>query len=392
MGNGQIHYIVELLFFALLAYLVGCVIGWLLRRLFGAEPRQAESASAGQTAAVTGVAAGTAAVAGTAAWTASTPAEAAPSAAAKLGETSPVPAATGRAYRVSEFEPSATSGANPPAASRYSPPPPVSLLGKSRTAARSTSAEVATEAKAPVASSAKSDRAAAPVGRMQRPRGASAPRGGKPDDLKAIVGIGPKNEKILHSLGFYHFDQIASWTPEQVAWVEDHLQFDGRIEREEWVRQAKELAGSGAVKSDAPKQRLAAVDLPEEKRPPAKAKKPARKTTGAGRMTRPRGISAARAGKPDNLQMLSGVGPKNEKVLHNLGFFHFDQIAAWTSQEIEWVDDHLKFNGRIQREEWVRQAKLLADGKLDEFKRQYGTGGLKNKQGETVSGSRTRRS
>jgi predicted flap endonuclease-1-like 5' DNA nuclease len=110
-----------------------------------------------------------------------------------------------------------------------------------------------------------------------------------------------------------------------------------------------------------------------------------------GKMERPKGISGPRGGKADNLQKISGVGPKNEKVLHNLGFFHFDQIAAWTAEQIEWVDDHLKFNGRIKREEWIKQSKLLADGNEAEFNKLYGTGGLKTAQGQTQSGSRTRK-
>lgn len=105
---------------------------------------------------------------------------------------------------------------------------------------------------------------------------------------------------------------------------------------------------------------------------------------------RPTGIAEARDGKSDDLQRISGVGPKNEKTLHGLGFFHFDQIAAWTGDEIAWVDEHLKFNGRIKREEWTNQARLLAEGKEEEFRRLYGTGGMENKDGETESGSRTR--
>jgi predicted flap endonuclease-1-like 5' DNA nuclease len=112
----------------------------------------------------------------------------------------------------------------------------------------------------------------------------------------------------------------------------------------------------------------------------------------AARMERPRGIDAARGGKPDDLQQISGIGPKNEKILHTLGFFHFDQIAAWGRGEVAWVDDHLKFNGRIGREKWVEQATLLAAGELEEFRRLYGTGGLKNTSGQTQSGERTRRS
>ena len=111
-----------------------------------------------------------------------------------------------------------------------------------------------------------------------------------------------------------------------------------------------------------------------------------------GKMERPKGIAAARGGKADKLQRISGIGPKNEKVLHGLGFFHFDQIAAWTAGQVDWIDNHLKFNGRIRREEWTKQAKLLAEGKEEEFTKLFGTGGLRNKQGEKQSGTRTRKS
>lgn len=131
-------------------------------------------------------------------------------------------------------------------------------------------------------------------------------------------------------------------------------------------------------------------------RKPAKPKAPAAPAEVAlpltGKPTRPKGIATARKGKADNLQRISGVGPKNEKILHNLGFFHFDQIAVWSADEIAWVDDHLKFNGRIGREKWTEQAQLLADGNEEEFRRLYGTGGLRNKKGETESGTQTRKS
>ena len=109
------------------------------------------------------------------------------------------------------------------------------------------------------------------------------------------------------------------------------------------------------------------------------------------KMDRPKGISAARDGKADKLQRISGIGPKNEAILHTLGFFHFDQIAAWTEAQIAWVDDHLRFNGRIKREEWINQAELLADGKEAEFAKLFGTGGMRNNKGETLSGTRTRK-
>lgn len=88
---------------------------------------------------------------------------------------------------------------------------------------------------------------AAPVA-AQKPQGLTAARGGKPDDLKIIKGIGPALEKLCHSLGYFHFDQIAAWTPAEIAWVDDNLEgFKGRVTRDEWVAQAKILAAGGTI-------------------------------------------------------------------------------------------------------------------------------------------------
>ena len=76
----------------------------------------------------------------------------------------------------------------------------------------------------------------------RRPLGLAAPRGKAADDLKQISGIGRQNEQKLHALGIFHFDQIAAWTPENVAWAGSYLAFPGRIDRENWVAQAKTLA------------------------------------------------------------------------------------------------------------------------------------------------------
>lgn len=69
-----------------------------------------------------------------------------------------------------------------------------------------------------------------------------APRDGKPDDLKKISGVGPKLEGILHSNGVYHFDQVAAWGPDEIAYMDDQLSFKGRIERDGWIDQATTLA------------------------------------------------------------------------------------------------------------------------------------------------------
>jgi NADH-quinone oxidoreductase subunit E len=79
-----------------------------------------------------------------------------------------------------------------------------------------------------------------------KPATLDAPKDGKGDDLKRIKGIGPKLAELCNSLGFYHYDQIASWTAEEVAWVDQNLEgFKGRVSRDNWVEQAKTLASGG---------------------------------------------------------------------------------------------------------------------------------------------------
>ncbi len=83
-----------------------------------------------------------------------------------------------------------------------------------------------------------------------RPLALEAPRGGGPDDLQLIKGVGPVNERRLHELGVYHFDQIAGWTRDQIRWVGTYLAFPGRIDRERWVAQAASLAAGAAGPKD----------------------------------------------------------------------------------------------------------------------------------------------
>ena len=84
---------------------------------------------------------------------------------------------------------------------------------------------------------------------------------------------------------------------------------------------------------------------------------------------RPEALSGARGGIADDLKKISGVGPKLEKTLNGLGIFHFAQIAAFTPDNVAWVDRHLRFKGRIEREQWIEQAKVLATGGDTEFSR-----------------------
>ncbi len=120
------------------------------------------------------------------------------------------------------------------------------------------------------------------------------------------------------------------------------------------VKQAEEA--KKAVKPKAKKAETA-----EAKAEKPKAKKPAAK-------------KATAAGGADDLKQLKGVGPALEKKLHDNGVTTFAQIAAWNAEDIADMDDKLSFKGRIERDGWVDQAKLLAAGEETEFSKKVAKG------------------
>ncbi|AZO77986.1 MULTISPECIES: hypothetical protein [unclassified Bosea (in: a-proteobacteria)] len=178
----------------------------------------------------------------------------------------------------------------------------------------------------------------------KRPAGLPAARG-TADNLKLIKGIGPQNEGRLQVLGIWHFSQIAAWTPENVEWVGAYLAFPGRIEREEWVKQAAALAGPAA---DAPAPVSAAA---------LEGKRPANL------------LPAARGGKPDDLGLIDGVGPAIAEKLNGLGIWHFDQIAALGPEELRFLAHHTDTLERDAAERWQAEAKILAAGGQTEHSR-----------------------
>jgi len=147
---------------------------------------------------------------------------------------------------------------------------------------------------------------------------------GEPDDLKKILGIGPVLEEKLNGMGIYHYSQVAEFTNDDIENINTHLNFPGRIERDEWIPQAKELTQGGEGR------KLKYLDAPE--------------------------------GDKDDLKLISGVGKVLEDKLNDLGIFHFWQIAKFGEKDIDLVNDAMAFPGRIERDEWIAQAKNLADG------------------------------
>lgn len=131
--------------------------------------------------------------------------------------------------------------------------------------------------------------------------------------------------------------------------------------------------------SPAPKAKATPKPAPKPTQAAKPAKKPEPKTEAkpVAADGKPQMLAAAREGGPDDLKQIKGVGPKLEKLLHSMGFFHFDQIAGWRAKEIEWVDENLQgFKGRVTRDDWVSQAKVLAEGGTTEFSSRVKKGGM----------------
>ncbi|NPV19818.1 cell envelope biogenesis protein TolA [Bradyrhizobium aeschynomenes] len=270
-----------------------------------------------------------------------------------------------------------------------------------RLAAEATAKAEAERLAAEAAANAEADRLAAEVAAVVaepasestaaedgRPPALPAPDGAA-DDLKLIKGIGPKNEAILNDIGVHHFSQIADWSPAHAGWVGHHMAFPGRIEREHWIAQAKLLAaGVDTVHSTAVKSGALTIDdradtpLSEHEANDLMAQlptlMPAVENEEAHAGSRPLGLASPRGGQADDLKMIKGIGKQNEARLHGLGIWHFAQIAAWSPEHAKWVGSYLAFAGRIEREQWISQAKELASGGSTEFARRVEAGLVKS--------------
>lgn len=86
-----------------------------------------------------------------------------------------------------------------------------------------------------------------PTTTPRKPPVLTAARNGAPDDFTLIENVSALQQSTLNAIGVFHFDQIAAWAPEHVAWIDRYFRLRGRITQEEWVEQAAELARHGVV-------------------------------------------------------------------------------------------------------------------------------------------------
>lgn len=148
---------------------------------------------------------------------------------------------------------------------------------------------------------------------------------------------------------------------------------------------------AAAVEADAPAKTHSEVQAEMPKSGGAKGATPKTSATKSATATaKPAKKPVAKDGKPelfekpqgeaDDLKLIKGVGPKLEETLNALGVWHYSQIAGWRKKEVEWVDANLKFKGRIERDDWIKQAKTLAKGGATEFSKRASTSGMYEKK------------
>jgi predicted flap endonuclease-1-like 5' DNA nuclease len=239
---------------------------------------------------------------------------------------------------------------------------------------------------------------------------------GPSDDLTRIRGIDPILQRRLKDLGIRRFEDLARLTPADIKGLNETLELKGRIGEENWTGQAQILATGGetyysrrrdrgvpmpdaaspaapapAVEATKPAQAAPAPAAPAPAAaapaltPAAAAPAPAAPTAESAsvsdvshlrsvRSEALRGEDSTRgsfrnAGDIDDLKRIRGIGVLIEKKLNSLGITQYEQVANWTGADIERISRILDFKGRIEREHWIEQARILATGGQTEFSR-----------------------
>jgi predicted flap endonuclease-1-like 5' DNA nuclease len=245
--------------------------------------------------------------------------------------------------------------------------------------------------------------AASPEAALQHP--AAIPRRPAPpadaDNLLRIGGITKDIAAKLNEYGISRYAQIAQLSAAEVAEVEGRLDMRGRIARENWIEQAQILSRGGDTRFSRefdsrqpgflPTKLVDAIREKRSAEPDVPASpSPSRQDLGNLRSVRSEayrdmpepGPEAARTAAsrriapsgPDDLKRIRGIGVLIEKRLNTLGVTGYEHIANWTATDIDRISQSLDFKGRIERENWVEQARILSSGGHTEFSRRVDRG------------------
>ena len=218
------------------------------------------------------------------------------------------------------------------------------------------------------------------------------------DNLQRIGGINAEVEKLLNTQSVNRYAQVASWTAADAMRFDRLLGQEGRVKRENWIEQAQILSrGGDTAYSRQFDQRHSPAGTPSHDvaRPsrlsdairdtaaktvaePASPQRPADMSglrsvrseayAGAGQ------IGGGKSAQVDDLKRVRGVGVLIEKKLNSMGVTSYRQIANWSGADIDRVSQVLDFRGRIERENWVEQARILSAGGQTEFSRRVDRG------------------
>jgi predicted flap endonuclease-1-like 5' DNA nuclease len=221
------------------------------------------------------------------------------------------------------------------------------------------------------------------------------------DNLQRIGGITAEIEQRLNALGIARYSEIAQWSPAAVERIDKDLELGGRASRENWIEQAQILSRGGDTRFSREFDRLGQLPPPPPPKPiklpdaireheaavaAGQAAAPQRTDLGSLRSVRSKAYQdtsepgpeaarraaarkVARAGQADDLKRIKGIGVLIEKRLNSLGVTSYEDIANWTREDIDRISQSLDFKGRIQRENWVEQARILSAGGDTEFSR-----------------------
>jgi predicted flap endonuclease-1-like 5' DNA nuclease len=222
------------------------------------------------------------------------------------------------------------------------------------------------------------------------------------DRLHRVIGIDPQFEALLYANGVSGLEDIAAWTAVDVERIEALLNTPGRVARESWIEQARFLTRGAdahdAGEEEAPADELApGVAEPVVERAPiadiAAVEEPSTASEStvhsSARSESYTGLRSVRsealigesgyapaftAGSIDDLKRIRGIGVLIERKLNSLGVTAYEQVANWTGADVERISQVLDFKGRIERENWIEQARILASGGQTEFSRRADRG------------------
>ena len=232
---------------------------------------------------------------------------------------------------------------------------------------------------------------------------AASPAPAPADNLLSINGVTEEDAVVLNRAGITTCRQIAAWTRDDLDKLPDILGGRRRIAQENWIEQADLLAqgtptayvrhlreGSAASPaSRTPEAAPPAAGLSPQ--PPATPQRTAQagEPTAVPAIPRPQSVASSAGGegfrsvrseallgraaagpqRMDDLKQIRGISALIEDRLNMMGYTSYAQIAAWSQADIDRVSQQLDFRGRIERENWIEQARILARGGQNEFSR-----------------------